>query len=194
MTRVLKAGDVLGVRQDASARVAAELAQEQERQDALAAAYSAGMDDGRAAAEREALGAGPRAATALERLVSLASAQQHEVADTTSRAVLAAAIDIAEWVLRHELSITSKSLLERLNASAQALLPSMQSKVHVSPHDELVVRGWAIAHEVEVIVDDTLAPGDARFDSGAGSVDVTVNAALRIAAEALGIDPSRGTL
>ena len=194
MSRVLKADRVVGVKQEAHARVAAELAEEQERQAAIAAAYSAGYDDGRAACAREGLDAPPRAAAALERLVALAEVDQRETADTTSRAVLAAAIDIAEWVLRHELPHSSKSLLDRLQASALALLPSSSSKVHVSPADELAVRGWAVSHEVEVVVDPDLNPGDARYDSGAGSVDVTVNAALRIAAEALGVDPSRGRI
>jgi hypothetical protein len=45
---------------------------------------------------------------------------------------------------------------------------------------------------VELVVDAALAPGDARYDNGTGTVEVTVAAALRIAAEALGIDPARG--
>ena len=119
---------------------------------------------------------------------------QRESLDTTSRAVLAAAIDIAEWVLRHELPQSSKSLLERLQASALALLPSSTCRVHVAAQDELAVRAWAVSHDVEVVVDADLQPGDARYESGAGNVDVTVAAALRIAAEALGVDPSRGRI
>ena len=194
MTRVLKADRVVGVKQEAHDRVAAELAAEQERQSATAAAYSAGYDDGRSAAAREGIDAPPRAAAALERLVALAEVDQRATADTTSRAVLAAAIDIAEWVLRHELPNNSKSLLERLQASALSLLPSHTTRVHVAPEDELAIRGWAVSHDVEVVLDPDLAPGDARYESGAGSVDVTVAAALRIAAEALGVDPSRGRI
>jgi flagellar biosynthesis/type III secretory pathway protein FliH len=194
VTRVLKADRVVGVKEEAHARVAAELAEEQERQAAIAAAYSAGYDDGRAAAAREGLDAPPRAAAALERLVALAEVEQRETADTTSRAVLAAAIDIAEWVLKHELHHSSKSLVERLQASALALLPSSTSRVHISPHDELAVRGWAVSHDIELVVDPGLDAGDARYESGAGRVDATVAAALRIAAEALGVDPSRGRI
>jgi flagellar biosynthesis/type III secretory pathway protein FliH len=194
VTRVLKADDVLGVQRDIHQRVTAELAEAQERQLEVAAAYASGLADGRAAAEREGADAAPRAAAALEQLCTLQAAAQQEAVDTTSRAVLAAAIDIAEWVLRHELSNASRSLVERLNASALALLPSTTSQVHVSSHDEAVVRSWAAAHEVEVCLDPDLRAGDARYVSGAGSVDVTVAAALRIAAEALGIDPSRGRI
>jgi hypothetical protein len=53
------------------------------------------------------------------------------------------------------------------------------------------VRGWAARHDVDVVVDASLEPGDATYDNGAGSAEVTVAAALRIAAEALGVDPSR---
>ena len=191
MTRVLKAERVLGVKEDAHARVAAELAAEQERQAAIAAAYAAGYDDGRAAAERAGADAGPRGAAALEQLLAHAQAQRTEAVDTTSRAVLAAAMDVAEWVLRHELGATSKSLLERLTAAAKALLPSPTSRVTVSSYDEAAVRAWAAGQEMEVVVDPALGPGDARLESGAGTVDVTVAAALRIATEALGVDPAR---
>ena len=194
MTRVLKADAVVGVKRLAHERVTAELALEQERQAAVAAAYASGFDDGHAAALRAGADAAPRAAAALEAACSRAHDAHLGNVDTTSRAVLAAAIDIAEWVLRHELAHDSRSLLDRLAASAQALLPSSTSRVTVSPSDELAVRAWATSHDVDVVVDPDLAAGDARFDNGVGSVEVTVAAALRIAAEALGIDPARGRL
>ena len=62
----------------------------------------------------------------------------------------------------------------------------------VSPQDEPAVRAWAAQHDVEVQVDPQLPVGDARYESGAGTVEATVPAALRIAAEALGMDPARG--
>lgn len=192
MSRVLKADAVLSVKQESASRVAAELAAEQERQAVVAEAYAAGYDDGRAAAVREGAEAAPRGAAALERLLHVAMQQRTDLVDTSSRAVLAAAVDIAEWILRHELSSDSRSLLERLAASAQALMPSATARVVVSPSDEAAVRGWAQRHDVDVVVDPALAAGDARFDNGAGHVEVTVSAALRIAAEALGVDPARG--
>ena len=191
MTRVLKAVDVLGVRDDSDERRNAELAAEQARQDQLAASYTAGYDDGTAAARAAGAEAGPRGAAALERLVALTAAQHTAAVDVSSRAVLAAAMDIAEWVLRHELAANSRSVVERLRAAAQAMLPSPTSKVTVSPHDEAAVRAWAAHQNVEVIVSAELAPGDARFDTGVGHVEVTVAAALRIAAEALGVDPAQ---
>jgi flagellar biosynthesis/type III secretory pathway protein FliH len=191
VTRVLKAVDVLGVREDADERRNTELAAEQARQDQLAAAYAAGYDDGLAAARSAGAEAGPRGAAALERLVAIAAGQHTAAVDVSSRAVLAAAMDIAEWVLRHELASNSRSVVERLRAAAQAMLPSNTSRVTVSPHDEVAVRAWAQHNNVEVIVSADLAAGDAHFDTGVGHVEVTVAAALRIAAEALGVDPAK---
>jgi flagellar assembly protein FliH len=168
------------------------LAVEKERQDAIAAAYAAGMDAGRDAALAASAAAGPRIAEALEQLAASARQHQVEAVDTTSRAVLASAIDIAEWILRHELPTDSRSLLARLGEAASALLPSPTARVVVGPADEPAVREWASMRDVELVVDPALAPGDARYDNGTGSVEVTVAAALRIAAEALGIDPARG--
>ncbi len=190
--RFVKAGQVPVLRDAAASRSTATLLAEQQRQDAIAEAYAAGLDAGRAAAVAEGADAGPRIAAALERLATEAGHQQALTVDTTSRAVLASAIDIAEWVLRHELGADSRSVLTRLSDAAHALLPSATARATVSPYDEAAVRGWAAGKAIEVVVDAALAPGNAHFDNGAGSVDVTVSAALRIAAEALGVDPARG--
>jgi flagellar biosynthesis/type III secretory pathway protein FliH len=192
VTRVLKAGQVLSVKHEAATRAAAEIEVEREREAALAEAYAHGLADGRAAAVRDGADAAPRGAAALERLLQVASQQRQRELDAGSRAVLAAAIDIAEWILRHELSADTRSLLSRLDAAAHALMPGGDARVTVSVADEPAVRGWATRHDVEVVVDPALSPGDARFDNGAGHVDVTVSVALRVAAEALGVDPARG--
>ena len=168
------------------------IAGEKERQDAIAAAFAAGMDAGRDADLAASAAAAPRIADALEQLALAARQHQVDAVDTTSRAVLASAIDIAEWILRHELPADSRSLLARLGEAATALLPSSTTRVVVGPADEPAVREWAVLRDVELVVDPALAPGDARYDNGTGSVEVTVGAALRIAAEALGIDPARG--
>ena len=190
--RVLKAGDVTHARQAAAVRATEELAAETARQDALAAAYAAGFDDGRARALAEGAAADQRIAAALEELARHGADQRAAAVDASSRAVLATAMDIAEWVLRHELGAGSRSLLARLDEALHALLPAPTLRATVAPADEDAVRRWAQAHGVELQVDPDLAPGDARFDNGTGSVEVTVAAALRIAAEALGVDPARG--
>jgi flagellar biosynthesis/type III secretory pathway protein FliH len=192
MTSFLKAVDVQAVRTESAERSTAALVAEQQRQDAIAASYAAGLDAGRAEALSRGADVGPRVAAALEDLARTGALQRTQVVDATSRAVIASAVDIAEWVLRHELSHDSRSILSRLSDAAAALLPSSRTRAFLSPADEPAVRPWCEQRDIEVVVDPHLAAGDARFDNGTGSVDVTVAAALRIAAEALGVDPARG--
>jgi flagellar biosynthesis/type III secretory pathway protein FliH len=190
---VVKARDVRAGSALADRELAARVRAEQERQDAVAEAFAAGHAAGREAALAEGAGAAVRGAAALEALVAAAQRLHAHEVDASSRAVLASALDLAEWVLRHELPASSRSLLARLGEAAHALLPSATTRVLVSPVDADAVRGWAAGRSgVEVVVDPALAAGDASLDTDAGSVDVSVAAALRIAAETLGVDPARG--
>ena len=190
--RIVRSVDVLAVRDDAARTRAAVLQAQTERQDAIAAAYAAGLDDGRDQAHAAGAAATPRLAAALEQLLLVARETHSEAVDRTSRAVLASAVDIAEWILRHELPTDTRSILSRLSEAAAALLPSPRARVVVSPTDAEQVQAWARTRDLEVVVDPALPAGDALFHSGDGTVEVTVAAALRIAAEALGIDPARG--
>lgn len=191
--RVLKAASVAAVREQ---RVRADrdtADREREHQAAVMAAYARGVEEGIARAERDGAGGDLRGAEALERLCDAVDAAHLTETARTSRAVLAASLDIAEWILRHELPHDTRSVLARLDEAARALLPSVDVRVRVAPSDEAAVRCWAADRRgVQVVVDPALAPGDAEYDTDAGSVDVSVAAALRIAAEALGVDPARG--
>lgn len=188
--RLLKAGDVEGVRADAAADRAAVLARETERQAEVAAAYASGFDDGMRRALASGAEAAPRGAAALEALLRTVEQQHAGQVQATSRTVLAAAVDIARWVLRAEVAESSRGLLARLEQSAAALLPSPTTRVRVSAGDADAVREWAARRTgVEVVVDATLPPGDAAVETDAGSIDVSVAAALRLAADSLGLDP-----
>jgi flagellar biosynthesis/type III secretory pathway protein FliH len=191
-SRVLKADRVVPLSRAADERDLAAGEAERAHQAALEASFAAGYAEGRAAAEREGVDAAPRAARALEHLAQHAAAEHAAGVEATSRAILAAAVDVAEWVLRHELSLPGRSIIERLTLAAQSLIPSSSARVTVAPQDADIVRGWAQRHQVQVVVDEGLRPGDARYESGGGSVDVTMAAALRVAAEALGTDPTPG--
>ena len=201
-SRFVKASRVVAVR-DKDLEIAASAAavaaaadavtREQERQALVASTYAAGYDDGLARAQRDGAAAAVRCAEALEQLVTTARGQHVAEVQDTSRAVLAAAVDIAEWILRHELPRDTRSLLTRLDEAAASLLPSPDVRVRVSSADEEAVQGWAAARRgITVTADPALRAGDAHYDTDAGSVEVSVAAALRIAAEALGIDPARG--
>ena len=188
--RVLKADQVTSRQEETSVQAALEQIRKDERDAELAAARAEGVVQGLAMARQEGAAAAPRIGAALEELVRLAHEEHRAAVEETSRAMLAGAVDIAEWVLRHELSQSGTSVIARLGQAVNALLPAPSTRVRVSPADAEQVHPWARAHGVEVEVDPTVAMGDAYLDNGVGAVDVSVAAALRIVAHTLGIDPA----
>ena len=191
--RVVKAARVVAVREQQVQDSEAALAREQERQAVVASAYARGFDDGVARAAQDGADAAMRSAAALEQLVAAVQSRHVEEVAATSRAVLAAALDISEWILRHELPRDTRSIVARLDEAARSLMPSPVVRVCVSPSDEQAVRTWAAGRSgLEVVVDPGFAAGNATYETDAGAVDVSIAAALRIAAEALGVDPARG--
>jgi flagellar biosynthesis/type III secretory pathway protein FliH len=190
--RVRKAEDVQGVRGQAVAAREGLLRAEAERQEALATAYAAGFDDGVARATALGAEASPRGAAALETLLAEVSRLHAEEVAVAGRTVLQTALEVARWVLRDEVRAGTHSLLARLEQSATELLPSPTTRVLVSAADAEAVRGWADGRPgVQVVVDPQLAPGDAAVETDAGNLDVSIAAALRIAAEALDVDGAR---
>jgi flagellar biosynthesis/type III secretory pathway protein FliH len=185
MSRVLKAGgDLLDL---AAASQRDGEAQELERQlaEAFEAGRAAGTAEGRARAESESSAAVQRASAALDRLTqdSGASAQVQDRQDE----VLRAALEIAEWVLREELSANGYAMLQRLESAMSSLLPDRETTVLVSEIDATLVRDWAKGMHVQVVVDASLAPGDALVRTSHGGADVTVAAALQLASDVLGL-------
>ena len=186
--RVLKADEVTTRQEQSTAHATLEQIRRSEREAELAAARAEGVVQGLAMARQEGADAAPRIAAALEELVRLAREEHRAAVEETSRAMLAGAVDIAEWLLRHELSTSGTSVVERLRLAANALLPGPTLLVRVSPADADQVRPWAQSNGVELEVDPTVSVGDAYLDNGVGSVDVSVAAALRIVAQTLGVD------
>lgn len=183
-SRLLKVDDV-AARSAAVQRQVAESAQ-RERQADVDDAYRRGLAAGRAAAEAEGASAALRVAAALEQLAAETSRLSAETAEVTDSAVLGAVLDLTGWVLRAEPSQASRSLLDRLSIAARSLTPGPSTVVRCSVEDVEAVTGWARAG-VEVVADPRLAPGEARLDRGDGSAVLTFSAALRRAAETLGL-------
>ena len=196
---VRKAAD-LSVTTSADVRVAqlaavqaaeAERLAEQRRRE-LADAHAAGY----AAAGAEGAAAALRGANALAAAVEVARTAHHAHTEDVTRAVLSAALDVAEWVLRAELSADSRRLLVRLEEAVGGLLPGHTTRLLVSPADAETVRGWAgtVPQALEVVADPALPAGDAVLRTDGGEAEVTVAAALRVAAEVLGVDPGQAAL
>jgi flagellar biosynthesis/type III secretory pathway protein FliH len=182
--RVLKAGTVADAL--AAGAGAAEAERQARHRAELEQAYAEGVAAGRAAAAAEGAAVGPRAAAALERLAEEVTRQGVTEIDAADEAVRRIALDVTEWVLRGEPSQASATLLSRLSTAARALAPAPTAVVRCSLDDLELVQGWA-RDGVEVVGDARLAAGEARLDRGAGSAVLTFNAALRRAAEALGV-------
>jgi flagellar biosynthesis/type III secretory pathway protein FliH len=185
-SRLLKA-DAVAARNATAARWAAEQS-ERERQADIDQAYQRGFNDGRQAAEQEGASASLRGAAALVQLVSESERLSAETVDAADTALLGAVLELTTWVLHAEPSQASHSLLARLSAAARTLTPGPHTVVRCSTADVASVTGWARAG-VEVVEDPRLAPGEARLDRGEGSAVLTYSAALRRAAEHLGLTP-----
>jgi flagellar biosynthesis/type III secretory pathway protein FliH len=190
--RVLKAADVVHQARVASEQTAQAAAMQARLDAARAEGYQAGIVAARQDLEGQALAAGPRIAAALEQLAAESARLQGETVASTNDAVLSAALDISGWILRADPAAASASLLPRLTAAARTLAPGDRTVVRVSPHDLEAVTAWA-RDNVEVIPDSRLAAGEARLDRGEGSAVLTFSAALRRAADTLGVsEPAAG--
>lgn len=158
---------------------------------ALDAAYERGRSDAAAEFAASAESAQLRAANALELLAGQLTADHRGAVDANSRAVVAAAVDVAEWVLRQPLDAHAHGLIARLTEAAETLIPTPQTVVRVSASDAAAVRRWAENLGCVVKEDPTLNPGDALLQTESGHADVSIAAALRVAADMLGVDPGR---
>jgi flagellar biosynthesis/type III secretory pathway protein FliH len=189
-SRLLKATDV-AARDEAVLRRATEAA-ETDRKEAIDEAYRTGFAAGRNAAEQDGASASLRGAAALEQLAVESQRMTAEAVDATESALLGTVLELTAWVLRAEPSQASRSLLDRLSAAARTLTPGPHTVVRCSTEDVDAVTGWARSG-VEVVPDVRLAPGEARLDRGDGSAVLTFSAALRRAAETLGLPPEPET-
>lgn len=190
--RVVKAGSVRSV--PSSERVRADVEAAAVRLAELEEAAQAAWREGHAAGVAETLAAGHdavlRAADALDTAVENVTGQREREVSATSAAVLSAALEVAEWVLRRELSADGQALLARLEAGLTALLPSPTTRIAVRPDAYDLVTEWTTGRGrvgTVVVADARLAPGDAVVTTDAGCAEVTVAAALRTAGEALGL-------
>ena len=180
--RLVKAG--------AGAVVAGGAVAPEEHEAAVAAAYEAGLAAGRAAGRGEAATEARAAAGSVADAVVAAFAGHRAavLADVggTTEELLAAAVEVARWVIGRDLTADSTSLLERLGDATVRMVAPGELVVTVSPRDVPLVTEWA-AGRARVVGDPRLRPGEARVASETSEAVVTIAAAIRRAQEALGI-------
>ncbi|MGE5588580.1 MAG: FliH/SctL family protein [Clostridia bacterium] len=153
----------------------------------LKEAYDKGYEDGRAEATARVM---ERAKEFLEYLESLVRG----VAETAENAVRAAedtvallAIEVAEKILRHEVSIDGSVVLEMVRESVEKAKAGGSIKIRVSAWDLDRVKDFRdelikIADDVEsieIIEDPRVEPGGCIVDTEFGSVDARLGTQLR---------------
>jgi flagellar assembly protein FliH len=164
-----------------------------------AAGYAAGRKQAEAemAALRDAIRAeGDRAnerahgevQTALEALERAAAdfrARQVPVLQSVDASIAAAAIELAEAIVGHELSTADDSARAALDRAMVEVVPS-GSIVRLHPQDmQLLIAERGAQSGVELVADATLERGDAMVELTHGSIDARVSASLRRAKAAL---------
>lgn len=170
----------------AGARAAAEAAADAERRRAEDARRAQADRDAQVSAAVELL------AQAAARLAGRAAADEAHVRGL----VQAAAVELAEAVLRHELTSGPGSARELVDRAMALTDGAAGGVVHVHPADAQLVAalvadaGVALPDGVTFVADARLAPGDVVVEDATGAVDGRVRAALDRACAALAEDLS----
>jgi flagellar assembly protein FliH len=166
-----------------------------------AAGYAAGLRAAEAKAaivaeqsraEREALRGD--AATALRSALSALEAAAVRVAEVdalvladSDSSLAAAAIELAEAILGHELAEGDRSARTALARALQAVDPAVILAVHLSPVDLAVVTAAGLAPAgLDLVSDVSLERGDAIVEVPEGRVDARISSALDRARAAIG--------
>lgn len=180
--RVLKAANVLVA--DPAAEAAAR---EEAHRAEVAAAYRAGLAEGRALAEREGLAAVPRLVAALREAVDRIDVAAAASRAAAARAVAEAAVELACWIVRREIAHDPSLLAARVAEAMAHLQPAGRVVVRVAPGLVEPVAAWAEEAGVPASIepDPSLVPGEARVIGDDCGADLTLATAVARAREAL---------
>ena len=166
-----------------------------------AAGYAAGLraaeadsaaDTARARAERaalreDAIAALTAALGALEGAARQLGARQAPVLAEADESLTAAAIELAESIIGHELQPGEASARAALDRALACVEPEAILAVRLSPVDLAVLDAHEIsAPELRFVADPTLAPGDAVVEVASGRIDARIRASLDRARAELG--------
>jgi flagellar assembly protein FliH len=165
--------------------------------------HAAGYAAGRKQAEKEVAALRESIRAEAARAAELASAQLRSALDALARAaadlrarqapvlqsvdasIAAAAIELAEAVVGHELATADGSARAALERASGAEVP-VGTVVRVSPQDIALIAAQAGDQPgIELVADDGLQPGDAVVELAHGSIDARVSASLARAKAAL---------
>lgn len=129
-----------------------------------------------------------RVSTALEALARAASdfrARQAPALESVDASIAAAAIELAEAIVGHELSTADGSARAALGRASVEAVPA-GSVVRLNPQDVAVIVAEGGAQPgLELVADYSLERGDAVVDLAHGTLDARVSASLQRARAAL---------
>lgn len=187
MTAILKAAQVRARVAELSDERVAEDEVNRRLYEARQEGYRDGVADGLQQAREAGAQAVPRVAAALEELARTASRTHAEAVALTSTAVLDAATQIAEWLVREHLACAPRGVLTQLDEIAKALVITEPCSIFVASADLVAVSEWAQTHgSLDVSVDAALQPGEVRMVTRTGRAEFLVTDALTRARELLG--------
>jgi len=157
--------------------------------------HAAGYAAGRKQAEAEAAVLREQISAEAARATALATAELRAANDALARAaaefrsrqapvlasvdasIAAAAIELAEAIVGHELSSGDGSARAAIERASAETVPA-GSVVRLNPHDIRVIEAEGGAPGVELVPDHSLQRGDAVVDLAHGSIDARVSASL----------------
>lgn len=150
--------------------------------DLEAGSYQRGLEEGKAAARREAAESVEamtlKLARTIEELVGLRSRFRHEAEED----VVALSLAIARRVLHRELTVAPEALLGLIKAALEKMELREVHRVRVARPDAPMVAQYlekmGLPRPIEVIPDPGLQRGSAILDSSRGSLDASVETQL----------------
>lgn len=156
---------------------------------ARAEGYSAGFSTGRADAAHSVAAEVEH----LKRLAEALSRARVELIEESAEALLALAVDIAQQVLRAELSTRPESMLAAAREAIDLAGRGAHPLLMLNPGDVDIVRRHLgdelTANHWRIVEDARIEPGGCRAASADGSIDATLSTRWRSVAATLGVDP-----
>jgi flagellar assembly protein FliH len=147
-----------------------------EREAAKREGYARGVADGRAEVAAELARVGGALTAALDHLHAELAAQR----DAATAVDLELVLGVVEAVLGVAPPAAATTVLDRVREAA-AMLDDPSLEVRINPGDLAVIAGAALDPRLELVGDDTVAPGEAEVNGTWGRADLR-RAALRDAA------------
>lgn len=164
-------------------------------EEARAAGYEAGLNEGRAAAAEEAEASAREQLAALQALVEHARESLATLDQSVAESVLELSLTVARQVLRSQIRQAPETLLPTIR-EALSLLPLHHAhvNVHLHPSDAERLRpllsDQAAQGEMRLVEDKDITPGGCHLRAGTSEIDATLETRWQRVLDAIGAPPT----